>query len=344
MFEKKHRVFIYHDETEIYYNNKHWKGHVFLFVPKELEINQVGGLFDEWKDVYSPLEILYKEIRTIRTRYKANKKFHFTDISGNDWCKYDNADLDLMTLIYNSLRSKSNETFWQPLCCKFAIIYYPAKKELTLYGGDKKKEKKLRYAETLMRMLLKGAAHSLYDPRNRLEIEKIISDGQPHHREFSGKRVIERLIFPRDIGSSELRDYVSILPDARIVYLQASKHTNYKEGTSDYINANMLQAADMVLGSVSRALSKGVLKVNYRPKESNPCENKKCIIATPMVEVIEKAKRGKAFSNSGHYKAFNITRADIINNKWEFNTVKPKLLRNTRGYAQLNIEEVIQES
>jgi len=58
MFEKKHRVIIYHDETGIDFNNKRWKGHVFLFAPKELEINQKNGLFSEWKDVYTPHNIL----------------------------------------------------------------------------------------------------------------------------------------------------------------------------------------------------------------------------------------------------------------------------------------------
>lgn len=52
----------------------------------------------------------------------------------------------------------------------------------------------MRFNETILRMLLKGAVHYLYDEDNKVKILKIITDGKPYHRKLSEDRIVWRLI------------------------------------------------------------------------------------------------------------------------------------------------------
>ncbi len=86
---------------------------------------------------------------------------------------------ELFSLAVDALRSKSPQIFSRLLGCKVAAIFIPRVLIWTIYGGDSRKEQKLRHDETLLRILLKGACHYLYDDSNSVEIVRIISMVNP---------------------------------------------------------------------------------------------------------------------------------------------------------------------
>lgn len=75
--------------------------------------------------------------------------------------------------------------------------------------------------------------------------------------------------------------------DAEILHL-ASDHRKYSKDTENYVYANMLQLADMLLGSVIQSCLKGI-----KWQKFSPDIDKKSIIAYPVKEMIDKRKRGK---------------------------------------------------
>lgn len=318
MNEKVHSVVVvYHDETKKI-ENTNLKGQILLFIPKKLVIERKGTLFGDMKETYDPLDKIYDEIKKIRKNYNAGHKFHFSSISGEKWTKYNQAEKELVEMAVDALKSERNNVFSNPLFCKMAIIFYPMT-HLNSYGGDKK-EKELRYHETLLRMLLKGAVHYLYDKNHSVEILKIISDGGPYHRKLSEDRILWRLI---DDLIRPLRDYVKISPTSEIVH-QSSQHKDFKEDTEEYIHANMLQLADMLLGSVIHSCYKGIKIANKKPKIGEEVVDKRGIISFPVKEMIDKRKRGSNFEYSSHYKSFSLSKAEIINGEWVFENIMAK--------------------
>jgi len=306
----KSEVIVYHDETKNAGESR-LKGHVLLFVPVKVIIEETGGLFGGNLTEIKTLSNLLEDIKTIKQEFKADHKFHFSEISGKKWAKRNYADKKIVESGVKYLRQTK-------YFCKLGIIFYeqPTKNQIIGYGGKTKNEKKLRFDETLLRMLLKGAVHYLYNNNHRIRISKIVSDGQPYRRKLSELRIIDRLII-------EVRDYVEISEGAELIHL-SSDHKRYELDSEEYQHANMLQLADMLLGSTIHSCLRESKVEKEVPQIGDFVEDKKGIIAYPMKEMLDKRKRGNGFKNSSHYKAFTISKAFIKNDGWGFENVRTK--------------------
>lgn len=119
--------------------------------------------------------MFFDELKRCRQEFACDGKLHFAEISGQTWTKYDSAYHKVVALAVDALRSKSSQAFSCPLSCKVAAIFYPKGADWNIYGGDSRKEQKLRHDETLLRILLKGACHYLYDDSNPIEVVKVVS-------------------------------------------------------------------------------------------------------------------------------------------------------------------------
>ena len=333
----KSEVIIYHDQTKGFANTN-FRGHVFLFVPYKLTLTEKTPLFGIREKCIFSKQLLFEEINEVRAKCDAIHKFHFTNISGKIWSKNNTAEKEVMAVCQDALKIRNTEIISCPICCKLAIIFYSASSDLDLYSGDKK-EKKLRYDEILMRILLKGAVHFLYDKDNKVEIIKIISDGDPYHRKLSTDRILQRLIDDDLLGKGPLREYVTISENAEIIQL-TSQHKNYKEKSEEFINANMLQLADMLLGSVIFSCYKGINVCNASPTIDCEVEDKKAIIAYPIKEMLDKRKRGRNFIYSSHYKSFSLSKAFIDSGMWKFENITTKEVTINPDTLQISLFEL----
>lgn len=314
-----HRVIIYHDETKDV-PGRNYKGHVLFFVPVSLSLRIETPLFGTFQEEYSPHEMLFGELMRCRQEFAFDGKLHFTEISGQKWTKYDSAYYKAIALAVDALRSKSSQIFSRPLCCKVAAIFYPKDADWNIYGGDSRKEQKLRHDETLLRILLKGACHYLYDDSSAIEVVKVVSDGNPTHRRLDEDRVIWRLTFDGFYGKSPLRDFVTFSSDASIIHLP-SDHKNYLPDTEEYKHANFLQIADLLLGAIRRACYVGTKPTRTMPKIGEQC-NKRDVIAQPVKEMLDKRKRGSGFRHSSHYRSFVITQVTFSKDGINFQEVQ----------------------
>ncbi len=311
---------MYHDETKKA-GDSNFKGHVLFFVPLRIVVETSTPLFGSTVHEYYPRAEIVNRIQKLREQYSATKKLHFSDIGGRTWTKYDDGVRGIVELGVESLRHQGTSLFDYPMSCKLAVMFYPPLSEWDIYGGDERKEQRLRHDETVLRMLLKGAAHYLYDEQHRIEILQIVSDGEPEHRRLDEERIVWQLTYDDIYGRSPLRDYVSFVQDATITHL-ISDHRKYPEGSEEYIHANMLQLADLLLGSVIRSCYKGFVPVNRIPRVGDECV-KKDVIATPVRKMLDKTKRGAGFKYSGHYKSFVINQVEFSEHGANFNQVKP---------------------
>lgn len=322
-FQTESEVMIFYDETKVNQYNKLW-GHALFFVPVKLKIKNSGNLFEEiTESTYSSLEILSEGIHRLRETFGISKKFHFTDIGGRKWTKYNEAEKRFIGIGVDALRRFSPTFFEVPLMCKFAVIFFdePSHRVLSLYGGNNKNEKKLRYSETILRILLKGALHFLYDENNTVRVLKIICDGDPYHRTLSEERILWKLIQENMDGL--LREYVDIQSDAEIIHLN-SDHKRYEVNSEEYVYANLLQMTDMLLGSVIQSCLKGIRWQKISPRIGDQVLDKKSIIAFPVKEMLDKRKRGTNFKYSSHYKSFAISKACIVGGQWKFDDITTK--------------------
>jgi hypothetical protein len=205
----------------------------------------------------------------------------------------------------DALRHKRSKEFHDPLCCKLAVIFYPKKSDLSLYGGVYMKEKQQRHDETVLRMLLKGAAHYLYSDNTTVMIRQIVSDGDPRHRPLDSSRIVWKMLSEEEGQKSPLRDYVSITDDATINHVP-SNHREHATDHENYRHAHHLQLADILLGATIHACHKGCR--TYRPPAlGSQVTEKRDIIATPVKEMLEKSFRRSGFRHSGHYRSFTIS-------------------------------------
>jgi len=314
-----HRVIVYHDETKDV-PERNFKGHILFFVPIRLLVESETPLLGTFQDEYSPQEMFLSELVSCRQKFACDGKLHFAEISGQTWKKYDYAYQRAVVLAVDALRSKSPQIFSRPLGCKVAAIFYPKGADWNIYGGDSRKEQKLRHDETLLRILLKGACHYLYDSSNPVEVGRIISDGNPAHRTLDEDRVVWRLTYDDFYGKSPLRNYVSFSSDCVIVHLP-SDHKRYQPDTEEYGHANFLQIADLLLGTIMRACYVGFRSTKTSPNIGEQCI-KRDIIAQPVKEMIEKRKRGDRFRYSGHYKSFAVTQVTFGKDGINFQEVR----------------------
>jgi len=310
-----HRVVVFHDETKDV-PGQNFKGHVLFFVPVNLSVKSETPLFGSALEEYSPQKMLFDELVKCRQEFACDGKLHFAEISGKTWKKYDFAYHRAVALAVDALRSKSTGIFGRPLHCKVAAIFYPKGADWSMYGGGSRKEQKLRHDETILRILLKGACHYLYDKSDCVEVIGIISDGDPAHRQLNEERVIWRLTYDGLYGRSPLRDYVSFAPGADITHLP-SNHKKYQTDTEEYMHANLLQLSDLLLGSIMRACYVGLKPRSILPRIGESCV-KRDVIATPVQEMIDKQKRGSGFRHSGHYRSFAITQVGFSEDEISF--------------------------
>ena len=314
------QVIIFHDETKNV-PGQGLKGHVLLFVPTTLTIYTETPLFGPQLRQYAPQDLLCHRIAELREQFACHRKLHFTRLSGRTWKTYDNAHRGIVEAAIDSLRSKSPQVFPYPLHCKLAVMFYPQGADWTIYGGSRK-EQKLRHDETILRMLLKGAAHYLYDDRNLVEVTKIVSDGDPNHRPLDNDRVFWRLMVDELHGRTPLRDYVSFSADASIQHLP-SDHNDHVPGTAEFQYANLLQVADFLLGSVMHVCYGECGPGKVVPRVDDVCV-KRDVIAYPVLEMLAKKKRGAGFRNSGHYRAFTISEVSFEQDGVTFREIEPE--------------------
>jgi len=313
-------VIVYHDETGI---TGKIKGHVLLFVPVITTVKETGGLFGDHQFQVRPLINLFREIENIRAEFKTDHKFHFSEISGKKWANRNNADKKLVETGVRYL--KQNRGY-----CKLGIIFYenPDPRQIENYGGKDKKERELRFGETILRMLLKGTVHYLYNTNHRVRILKIFTDGQPYHRKLDEFRILERLM-------DNIREYVEIFPDAELIHLSSS-HREHDRDSEEYMHANLLQLADMLLGCSICSCLKDTEVSDANPRIHDIIKDKKGILAYPVKEMLDKRKRGKGFRNSSHYRAFTISKAYPKDTGWEFESVMTKEV-NISNTGQLTL-------
>ncbi|MFZ5857698.1 MAG: DUF3800 domain-containing protein [Chloroflexota bacterium] len=330
-------VVVYHDETKNV-PGTNLKGHVLYFVPRELTIISETPLFGVESSKIYPAQSIYQKLIEIRNNHSFHSKFHFSEIRGKKWTKYDTAQRLGMELAVDSLKHKHAELFSLPLNCKFAVMFYPNLSRDNLYGGSSD-EKRLRHEETVLRILLKGACHYLYDDQNRVSIHSLVSDGNPDFREFDDERILKRLTYQDDSGKHPLRDYVSIQSGAKIIHLP-SDHTIHAESSDNLMHANLLQMADFLLGGTMRSCYNDMTRTTTIPRIGQECI-KKDVIATPMRDVLEKTSRGAGFINSGHYKSFSISHVDFLDDEIRFRTMKPKDLIDTSEILQTKFEDIL---
>lgn len=274
------------------------------------------------------------EIYTLRNKLGTlDKKFHFSQICGLKWSKHDEIQKRAVTVAVDSMKNKRPEFFQSPLYCKLSIIFFnsPTPENLSLYSGNCKKEKDLRFIETMFRIVLKGAGHHLYSSEHNVKILKIITDGHPEHRELNEKRIINKLSEEQSLG--KVKDYIDI-SETEIIHL-VSNHKEHKHPSEEYFHANMLQVTDILLGSVMQSCFKGInyqrLNINFREE----VKDKKSLIAYPVKNMLDKRKRGNNFKNSGHYKSFAISSASIIDEQWCFEDIMTKKIEIDNGQLKL---------
>jgi hypothetical protein len=324
-------VFIYHDETKNVNAGK-YRGHVFFFVPQVVNISHNHTLFGVDAQSHSVADLLHRKICELRDSYGlSTKKLHFTDISGKQWGKSDEGHRVMLEILVDALRHKYSQIFEASLSCKLAVIFYPNKSDVEIYGGTGK-EQYLRHDETVMRMLLKKALHSLYDDYNRVRIDAIYTDGQPMHRPLDDARVIDRLKHDEQYGRKPLREYVDLADTAQLIGID-SDHTKYDLSNSEYKHANFLQLTDLLLGAVIKSCYSSTRRCKNLPRigTSLTAQDKKAIVAYPIIEMLEKKKRGAGFKNSGHYKSFTLSEVTFENSKPEFKELKTRatIFQNT---------------
>jgi hypothetical protein len=324
MTETHSEIIAYHDETKDV-PGANYKGHILFLVPKHITQAQVTPLFGTRFNEYSALAQLHDQIQRIRREFGIGKKLHFNDISGKKWGRFDVGVRQVVAAGVDALRRKRPNLFTAPLHCRLAVMFYPRKSNVSLYGGDSKKERILRHDETVLRILLKGAVHYLYQETDNVIISEIVSDGDPHHRRLDAERILWRILVDDTCGRSALRNYVSISEGAQITQLP-SDHKKYNCDSEQYAHSNMLQLTDLLLGCVIRSCHVGCRDFQQAPPIGCEVASKRDVIAFPIKEMLEKQLRGKGFRTSGHYRSFVIGSIQFMEKEREvvFSGISPK--------------------
>jgi hypothetical protein len=293
------QVTVYHDETHIVGQ----RGHCILFVPNLLTKTTALPLFGTSVHESSPADLFLGRLKEIREGFGiTHHKLHFTKLGGSTWTRFDLGLRLVVDMLVDALRHRRCTQFSSPLCFKLAVMLYPGTGERGMYGGSKR-EQQLRHDETVLRMLLKGASHFLYSEDDPVLVRRIVSDGEPHHRQLDKSRVVEQLHVEALVGRSPLRGYVDFVDGCTISHV-ASDHKEHAPGTQDFIDANFLQMADLLLGAALRAREAPGQRWDNAPHIGSRGASKKDVVAHPVREMLCKRGRGRAFEQSGHYRAF----------------------------------------
>ncbi len=298
MFPIKPRIdeiVVYHDETKEASGKEVW-GHGLLFVPERNK-----------KD-------LLEELQSARDKTNYNGKLHFADISPSVYSpKYECTKKWIEIGVKYLKRNKG---------CKLGLIFFNmTSANLEFYSGNWG-ERILRLVETVLRMVLKGGLHYLYDENWKVILQGIITDGEPWHRKLDEFRIIDRLL-------QEVRDYVTISPNAKI----ESVFSDHKDSRcKDTNSAHLLQLTDLLLGSVIQSCFR---ELNVGTKKE--------VIVKPVRDMLDKRKRGRNFQHSSHYRSFTLSLAKIIEGEWEFELLNTKEIIISNG-GQLKLFDLNKEN
>jgi hypothetical protein len=200
-------------------------------------------------------------------------------------------------------------------------MLYPDTGELGMYGGGSKQERQLRHDETVLRILLKGASHFLYAPDDPVVVRRIVSDGEPNHRQLDLSRVVRQLYVDEGAGRSPLRDYVEFSDNCEISHL-SSDHKDHGLGTQNIADAHFLQMVDLLLGAALRAREPPARRWDSAPTVGSRVASKKEVVAHPVRDMLCKRGRGRGFGRSGHYRAFTFNKVVFTQNAPVFRPVE----------------------
>jgi hypothetical protein len=297
------RVVVDHDETKV--GNQ--KGHCLLFVPTVLAKVESLPLFGESVHESTPAQVFLGKLKELRETYDLrHHKLHFTNIGGRKWRKWDLGTRLILDSLVDALRCRNCKVFGSPLCFKLAVMMYNPTSLLELYGRGSGREQEMRYQETVLRMLLKGASHFLFSDDDPVVIEGIVCDGEPSHRHLDRSRVIDQLFLEEAARRTPLRNYVTFAGDCEIKHV-LSDHKKYDAQSSDFDHAHFLQMTDVLLGAILNARTQGTRLWHTTPTLGATVTSKKEIIAYPVREMLGKQARGSGFRASGHYRAFTLS-------------------------------------
>ena len=259
---------------------------------------------------------LLRELQSARRRWNCETKLHFNEFSGTRWGPAERCANHWMKLGVEALRHKgATQPFSSPLSCKLGVILFDKKShvEWNRFGGDKK-ERRLRWSETLIRILLTGVIRFCYDDSRTVSIQDIVTDGEPYHRFLSQYRVLEKL-------KERLGPLVTVDPQARIRHIH-SDHRDERCGSDD--DAQLLQLTDLLLGGI----------VGHAAN-IHPIGSKKEMLRHAVSDMLEKESRGSKFAASGHYRAYSIFKAQIAEREWIFSPIPVPLLRSAAEQIRL---------
>jgi len=330
-------VIAYHDDTE-FKAGRTFLGHALFIVPTKLTSSSSTPLFGEWRQDYSPLDDLCSELAALRARTGATGKLHFKEVTGTKWGSSDLAHRNALALAADALKTKHPEMLRRPLHCKLAIMFFSRDTHTALYGGDSREEKRLRHSETILRILLKGALHFLYDESSSVIVRGLVTDGQPHYRPLDDSRVLWKITVDERTGRTSLRKNIAFAKGARIVHLP-SDHNQHDHDSLEAAHANMLQLTDLLLGGTIKACHTGCLDFPRIPPRGAMVTDKKSIVAYPLKVVLHKAKRGGGFRRSGHFKSFAVSFVESRENTIVFRPVSLKELEIDSGVIPLPFRE-----
>jgi hypothetical protein len=256
---------------------------------------------------------LLEKLENSISKYPCEKtNFHFSDISGKRIAVKDGSIIirDWVNYGVEALRKKGSTIFKPALNCKFGVIIFDTSISLDPYGGKTEGEKKLRYFETVLRILVKGCAHYLYNENNKLKIKGIITDGDAWHRKIDEIRIFNKLLL-------ESKSFVEIDPQAYIASVPKNPPEN---NVANLDKSRLLKLVDQLIGCVIQSCFRELAH-----------GDKKEIIAKPVREMLDKRKRGNKFQASGHYRQFSISYAQLINKQWHFTQVDTRRISPNRN-------------
>lgn len=314
-------VTVYHDETKS--DETRLKGHVLLFVPHEVCWEDHLPLFGSSRRDIKPIEFVPAEVWNLRRQAQLeDKKLHFSKLSGRRWTGFDAGHRAIAEFAAEALRRTPSKRLRTPCSLRVAAMFYGPNADRRIYGGGAREEQLLRHDETVLRILLKGAAHYLFGPDEPIRLVDFVTDGQPGYRPLSSRRILHRLHAEDAAGRTPLRDYVE-LDEAVFVRGHTSDHKGFTPGSSEDRDSQFLQLADLFLGAISRSCFDRVAPWPRQPRMGPIEGSKKDIIAHPIREVLAKVKRGRAFRNSGHHRSFSVGRVNFGPEAISFSRLAP---------------------
>jgi hypothetical protein len=261
---------------------------------------------------------LLRELARARVQWSCDTKLHFTELTGQKIVKEDNCASHWTTIGVEALRRRAAKPpFTSPLFCKLGVILFDKKctVELRKFSGPSR-ERKLRWNETLLRILLTSIVSYCYEKDQTVRIEGVFTDGNPYHREISEFRILERL-------KERLGPVVEIAPKAAIHHV-LSDHRDDRCDNKDA--AQLLQLTDLLLGGV----------VSYA-SQIHAAGSKKFRVRQAVSDMLQKEERGAGFKNSGHYRSFSTFKAKIEKGQFEFNSIPIQALKPTADQIKLEL-------